>query len=217
MTKKNEPIRTYSMSDSEMLEESKIKQGHFIEDKAEFEAFDQDFRDPFVQNWQSQIASTELESSDSEIKGVQVQLTKKVQNIMKQCTSSFQDMKYFVEKAFPGDKAVLNEFGYNNYHADSKTQAKLILLMQQAYGVASKYKEQLGAAGFSSTKIDELLSLKDQLNEANQEQELYKSNRPVLTQDRIDKLNKTWEFAQKTAKAAKQIFKNNPAKLKQYS
>ena len=107
--------RLYKIIDPEMYEASKTKRGFFLEDKADFINFDADFADPFAAGWLTDISDAEAIPQDEVLDDQLTQLTKTVEEEMTNCRNKFQDSKYFIEKTFPDNIPVWNEFGYNNY------------------------------------------------------------------------------------------------------
>lgn len=210
-------VRIYhGMSDAEMIEEVKTIRGFFIEDMQDFVDFDADFSDPFSFIWLQEIEDAEGVTKDPVIKAQQTQITSIVNKKMKEARDCFQDAKYFIEKAFPNKRSVWNEFGYNVYNTARRTQPKMIQFMMQLYKTAKKYKTKLVAVGFSPAKINAILTLQKELANANSDQEQFKGGRPVLTDDRIEILNKPWATASLVCKAGKRIYKNSPAKFQRY-
>ncbi|MBS3915388.1 MAG: hypothetical protein KG003_12915 [Bacteroidetes bacterium] len=200
-----------------MLELSKTKQGFFSEDKSRFDEFDTDFRDPFAENWLTAIAECEAELQDVSIVSQMTNLTEGVAEKMEQCRTAYQELKFFVEKAFPNNKPVWNEFGYAKYDSARQSQAQMVQFMQEAHTVARKYKDQLTAKNYPEGKIELLLTLKQELDAANTQQEMFKGGRPTLTQTRITKLNTAWEITVKVCRAGKIIFIDDKAKYDRYA
>jgi hypothetical protein len=216
MAKKNQLELLYRLPDSEMYEISKTKRGFFIEDKADFIAFDADFSDPFAADWLTAIEDAEDMPGDELLDDQLTQLTEAVENAMTNCRDKFQDSKYFIEKTFPGNVTVWNEFGYDNYDDNRRVQSKLLLFMKTFFNVATKYKVQLIAKGYSQLKIDEIETLRAALDTANQAQELFVGNLPVQTQERYKKNNAAWDIMVRVCSAGKRIYKDDFGKYQRY-
>lgn len=208
--------RAFSITDAEMFEAQKTKRGFFIEDQAEFENFDTDFKTPFEADWLTAIDNAETILQDETLTDQLTQLTNAVEKEMRNCRDKFQDSKYFIEKTFPDNVPVWNEFGYNNYDDARRYQIKMIQFMKNFSLVATKYKTLLIAKGYTQPKIDEIETFRAALDTANQNQELFKGNQPVSTQERINVYNELWDILVKVCTAGKRIFKNDFAKLQRY-
>jgi len=216
MSKPEETKRVYAMRDAAALELEKTIRGCFVQDQADFIAFDGRFSSPFETDWLNEITAAEEEAKDNNVVTQQSGLTTEVTRLMEESKKIFQSSKYHIEKAFPASTAVLNEFGYRDYDKARQAQNKMIQFMNQFHKTAVKYSAQLFAKGFTQTKIDEIGSIKTALDDANQKQEAFKKDRGVLTQERVGKLNTAWQRMQDVCSAAKYVYPENYAKLARY-
>ena len=66
------------------------------------------------------------------------------------------------------------------------------------------------------TKASEIKTIKTNLDEANSKQESFKKDRPVLTQERVGKLNAAWTRMQDVCNTAKFVYPNDYAKQSRY-
>lgn len=212
----NEIRRNYPFPDAVMIETSKTIRGCFAEDKADFLTYDPHFGDPFTESLNQQIEAAENASQDNSLIDQQVQLTAAVTAAMEACKDQYQYIKRIIERAFPGNKPVWNEFGYNDFEKVRASQPRMIQFMKNLHTTAAKYSAELTAAGFPQAKIDEILTLRDGLDTANNNQENFKKGRPVMTQERIDSYNLLWKHIVDLARAGKDIYKNNYAKYQRY-
>jgi hypothetical protein len=217
MARPKELLRTYGIADADMLELAKTKQGFMSEDKPKFTEFDNDFKDPYAANWLAAITECEQDLKDDSVVWQMTNLTQTVEAKMEQCRTAYQALKFFVEKAFPNNQPVWNEFGYAKYDSARKSQAQMIQFMQEVYSIATKYSAQLIEKNYTQAKIDALLTLKQELDTANNEQELFKGGRPTLTQARILNLNNVWKITVTVCRAGKIIFVDDKAKYARYT
>ncbi len=208
--------RIYGGGDAEMIQNSKTMLGSFTEDLAVFTGYDPDFNEAYAQEWQAEIDAAENIQKENSVADILTGLTKKVNDGMAECQKKFQLTKHFIEKAFPGNKAVQNEFGYNDYSGARQSQPKMIQFMRNFDKAANKYSEQLIAANYTAENITEIKTIGDNLDAANTEQESYKKNRPVLSQDRITALNMCWQKCAKVGETGKLLFAGNAAKYSKY-
>ncbi|MBI4947876.1 MAG: hypothetical protein HY840_15910 [Bacteroidetes bacterium] len=217
MANPQEILRNYhNLSDVEMTQFSHTVRSAFTVDKALFTTFDPDFNDPFSANWLTKIEAAEALPSDEAVQDELTQLSNAVEEKMELCRHKFQSSKFFIEKTFPANFAVQNEFGYDDYEDARRSQVKMIGFMSNFFRVANKYKVKLIAKNYTQPMINEIGALHDQLHDANNAQEAFKSVRPVITQDRIIILNACWDETLKVCSAGKIIFYNNMAKHDQF-
>lgn len=212
-----EPIkRNYHLQDEDLILEANIKRGLFEEDKADFINYDADFADPYSADFLLEINAANNTPDDETVVDQQQQLTNAVLAEMTKCRNKFQDSKFFIEKAFPTDAAVQNEFGFNDYSQAQKSQATFTKFMYKFHSIAVKYKVKLIAENYVQAKIDEIKTLADLLRDADLAQELFIKNRPVITQDRITKMNTVYGTMVIICKAGKRIYKDDYAKYQRY-
>jgi len=212
-----EPIRRdFSITDPEMIQDARTKHASFLEDKTDFVVFDPDFDDPFAADYLAEIDAAEAMPDDETILDQQQQLTQLVDDEMQKCRDKFQDSKPFILKAFPAKKAVQDEFGFNDYKKAQDSQGVFTKFMLKFHGIATKYNAELIAENYSQLKIDDILTRYTALRNADIAQELFIKNRPVKTQDRIEKYNTAWQTEKTICTAGKRIYKDDFAKYQRY-
>lgn len=216
MSKAVEVIRKYNVSDAEMLQVSRVIYGLYLEDQESFTTLDPAFNAAYAEGWLSAIEEGETAARDLTVKDELVLLTAAVHEKLEACRSHFQKMKYYIEKAFPGNTAVWNAFGFNDYEKARKGEKDMMPFMRTLHTQAVKYVAELTAVNFPQAEIDKIAALAAELQTADHEQEMYKKNRLVITQERVESLNKAWGYLVDVNKASKVIFAGNYAKLKQY-
>jgi hypothetical protein len=207
-----EPIkRKYTVSDLFMMEHSKVLRSHFNDNLPAFTAFDPALDTTFHNDWGTAVANSENQPTDEIVRDQLTQLTEAVEQAMTACRTKFQDSKYFIEKAFPNNSGVQNEFGYNNYDAQRRSQRGMTEFMKLFHGTALKYAAQLAAVNYSAAAIAEIDTLRTALDDANMAQERFEGQRPLATQTRIETHNALWDITVQVSTAAKSIYRNNPA------
>lgn len=216
MVKAKEKIRIYNGSDADMIEASRVMHGLFQEDLSAFTNFDPVFSADFAAIWLSKINIASGIVNDIQPLGELSNLTRLVEEKLEECREYFQYVKYFIEKAFPGQSEMWTQFGLNDYMASRKSETKMIQLLGILYKGMIRYQTELNAVGLSKTKIEQASELQTQLTSVNFDQEIAKKKRPTLTQERITALNDCFEYMQKVSRAGKIIFAKDYAKYNQY-
>ena len=212
-----DPItRVYKLTDAEMLEAARVTHGYFMEDKADFLAFDPTLVDPFADNFLMSIDAIELFPSNDQLLDQQVQKTLTVEDAMKQGRNGYQTLKYFIERAFPQKIAIWNEFGYNDYERVRSTQPAFIQFLIQLHQTALKYKTELNSVGYDIGRIDSIAQWAKDLQQSNTTQEMFKGNRPVSTQKRVEQLNNVWEIIRRIRRVGKLVYMDNFARQQRY-
>lgn len=210
--------RDYTISDAEMLNETKIKLQCYIDDRADFEDFDnQVFSLNYQQDWQTAISIAEQTIDDESVLDQQSQLTATIEDKMVACRAFFQkQVKYFIEKAFPTQPLIWNEFGYNDYDKARLSAKEMVRFMRKLHIFMQKYQNQLLAANFPTSKISLAETLRVELDTILTAQEYFIASRPTLTQERINKLNKVYSYTAQVCRVGKILYDDNPAKYQRY-
>lgn len=216
MTSPEKTIRLFGISFASALIDCRVTYNQFIEDQTTFKNFDEDFASPFEKNWQDAITIAADLPTDEEIVDILTGFTETLNDTMADCRKSFQDAKYYIEKAFPNETAVWKEFGFDTYNAARASVPKMIIFMGVFKSKVEKYKTQLLAKKFPQASIDVIDVLAKAILDKKTEQEKHKKSRYSITEDRTNKMNAMWTFRQKVAKAAKNIYKENYAKYRLY-
>ena len=217
MLKKQVRLRNYPMADDQVSQNAREMRDLFLTDEGKFIVFDPDYGGDFAQVWLSDIVASEEAPSDEEVLGEQVNSTVDVNNVMKQCQNKVQIVKRYVLKSFPNKKSVLKKYGFDNYEKVKNSQTGMYKFMKNLYKVAKKDAAELIANKFTQEQIDEILTLADSLVQLNETQEGKKSDRPLVTRDRIELNNIVWAKTAMVYRDGKIIFKDDPIKLKQYT
>lgn len=205
--------RNYSTTDEYMVERSETLQSVFgTEAAADFVAFDPELDAAFNTAWldaiQAAIAAVSGETVGDQI----IQLTQLVEEKMRNCKKKYVEVKYFFEKAFPGNVGVMKEMGADDYEVARKSQIRLIFFMESMHVTAEKYKTQLIAKGYTQARIDEIGTLKTELQTANKNQNKLLKTRPVLTQDRELIYNTCYDFTKRVCDAAQIVYYDDEVK-----
>ncbi len=217
MKRATQTTRKFHIPDADMISEARSRHTYFVEDKEAFAAFDADFGDPFSDEFLQLIEKAESNLNDEQIKGKMSQLTAEVETAMENCRTIFQQLKYFIEKAFPNDNGKHVEFGYREYSKIRNVQNGMIQFMRNLSETVTKYSAELLAAKCPQTMIDEVITNKDALIMADTAQDSFVNSRPTLTQNRILALNSLWDKMSKVCEVGKIVFSTDYARQQLYT
>ncbi len=214
----NPIYRLFRISDSEMLQDSTTTETLLEADMADFTAFDATITPAFANDWLTAIGVAQSQPTDELYRDRIMQRTQNVQNAMALCRKKYNDVKYYVKKAFPNNLAVQKEFGLDDYDSARKSDIKLMEFMLRMHTVATTYNAELTAptVGYTQPQIDEIETLANSLGADNNNQEVYIKGQLTTTQQRVSSMNAVWQFRTQIAEAAKIIYENNFAKYQQY-
>ena len=155
--------------------------------------------------------------TDERLQDQQTQLTVKVLDELKNCYKKYAEIKFFAERAFPGNKELHNEFGTDDYQKARRNQAEMIVFMDTMHAVAQSYKVQLIAAGATQAIIDDILTVKNAYETANRLQEIAIKQRSSSSRERTILQNTLYSFVETVCSAAQVIYYDNDAKKGAYT
>lgn len=204
------------ITDNQMLAEAQTILDLFTAHQAEFAAFDASLDNTFKTTLQGKIDNAFDFPSDETVQDEISELTDAVMAAWDDCKTCFQDAKYFIEKAFPGNKARHNVFGFDDYTDMSRSQNNVLSFMKQFGATAAKYNTELIAAGYTQLKIDAILELAEAFDNANRAQDQAKKVRPEVTQARTQVMNNVWAGIKTINLASKSVYRNNYALLQSF-
>jgi len=212
-----ELIRLFRITDGEMLLKAAVFLNLFITDEAEFFAFSEViFAPSFKTDFQADIDAAHHELEDYEVVGDLKIETQEFLQKLKECEVHYRELKFFVQKAYPGSKTMVARFGFPKYRNAKKSQGGMILFIEALAYAAEKYKVKLIAQGYTQARIDELQTLVAEVKQQGIEQEEAKADRLQKTRERIVAMNMVWDRMVTINRASKTIYRDNYTKLKQY-
>ena len=211
-----EIVRAYNGSDVQMTEFARVAHNLMTSDLVKFTAFDSTITAAYATQFLTAIVAAETVVADTAVVDIQVQKTELIQTAMEKAKGKYADVKYFAQKTFPASTATQNEFGLNDYERARKSSTQMIQFLDEMHKACVKYQAQLVAKGFNAAAIAEILTIRTELQTANTNQEVFKKQRPKLTEDRITILNTCYEFITLVNAAAQRVYKDDFAKQKQF-
>ncbi len=212
-----EANRLYRISDSEMLEFAKVIAAQARTDLPILASFDTTLTADRINELEHQIAEISTVYSDNVIIDRLAQLTAEVNRIEESCISAYRKIRFFIQKAFKDNVAIQNQFGLNDYEEASRSQAKMILFMKEFALVVEEYRQNLLEAGATPQLLDSAKQLAQEYDQANQAQELFKNKRPVLTQERVNRLNHIYSEVKYICEVASFAFEGDYANSSRYA
>jgi len=210
--------RNFIASDAEFLMNCDVFNGMLETDLLDFNGFDTDFNANYIATFNSEIMNAYSHGTDELLTDKQRQLTDVVTDLLKQCTTKYAELRYFVGRAFAKElnKVYLHEFGSSRLAKVRAKPADMVVFMYNLYIKTNKYKTELLAKGYTQAKIDELLTLRNNLLEAAALQDGFIDTRPLITHLRILALNNLNLKMSRISAAAEIIYFDNPAKRGMY-
>lgn len=214
--KTKEITRSFNGSDVYLTETARTTHTLFTADLAKFTAFDPTMTAAFATQFLAAVTAAEVVVADTAIVQQLGQKTELVATAMEKAKSKYNDVKYFAQKAFPDSPATQGEFGLNNYDKARKSTPQMIQFLDEMSKACIKYQTQLLDKGYSEAAIAEIQTIRTELLNSNAGQEVFKKQRPKLTEDRIIILNTCYNWVTQVNAAAQLVYKTDLAKQKQF-
>lgn len=208
--------RKFTIADPDMLEDSRTTHALFTEDLPAFNAFDASFDTIFADEWLATIDAGDGAPTD-ELYRDQLQIkTASVSAAKTACRAKYNEIKYFVQRAFPTNKEVQQSFGLDDYDKVRRSDTRLQEFMRRLHETATTNQAALIAANYSAAKIAEILPLAVALTDVNTQQEVFAKDQPKATRARIEIMNSVWASRTLVAAASKLVYANDFVKYQQY-
>jgi hypothetical protein len=211
-----EIIRTYTGSDADLAENARTIHSLLVLDLPLFTAFDNTINASFGTQFLASITAADTVVADSAVIDQLVQKTEVVITNMDRARNKYNDVKYFVLKTFPNSPGAQGEFGLNDYQKARRNAPLMIQFLDEIHKACVKNQTQLVAKGLSAAAIAEIQTIRTDLMTANTSQEVFKKQRPKLTEERIKILNTCFDFTMQVINAGQLVFRSDFAKKNQY-
>ena len=208
----------YTLKTDEMLQMNAVMLSNFEIDKADFIAKVPDLDSPFSGNWLIDTNKLSATESDADFIDTQLLKTQAIEELMVTGRDILQSVYFYVERAFPGNKAVLSYFGKDRYEASRNIPLKLAEIINKCREACleSDYKDILITKGLTDQLVVDLKENAVKITEKVTNRDIYMSNRKINTQNRNQQLNKIWSYMSAVNEASKLVYKSDYAKLQQY-
>ena len=183
---------------------------HFLNYITEFSNFDIDFNATFAANWLTSINECEGTETDETVMDQSAQNSADLAEAKKKGFLAADDLEYYVKKAFPGKKRVLDEFGFTERKKARAAQFNQHMWLTVMKKIADDYVSELASVGMPATVLPDLATKTANILEKETEQEYFKHLRIRYSRLRIDKLNKLYGFCVTVNSGAQSVFYDKP-------
>lgn len=211
-------MRKFKFSDADMLQDADTMLSIYGKEEAAFVQFNNIIFSPaFKTDFQQLISEARDSLRDELIIDEQAEKTTKVEEVMEKCRQYFRLVRFLVERAFPGDKNIYNQFGFNDFENARRSHNGMRIFLDMIKNPVEKYNTSLIAIGAPGNLVQQLNQLLQELHAAKTEQEDFKKYRPAATDRRIELMNLVWDKMIDIYDSAQLIFYNNPTKLQLFA
>lgn len=182
----------------------------------DFTAFDPDLNTAKKDQMEAIIQWFLSEGGDESVVASLADLTAQVIAELKNCQRLYHQMRYWVMKVFPSNKAIQRKFGIGRFGKLVDNQSQMVLFMSAMVKHVAEHRATLEASGAPLAMLDEVAARAEALREANEAQEVKKGARTVVTSQRVSQLNELFLHTRHFNTAAEFVFFDDPAKRDLY-
>ena len=202
-------MRSYNGTDANFIIFASQRINMIKEKHDDFIAFTPHFSADTLAELESLFGTASNIPSDNAYIDIQAKATENVATELAACCKFFQRCKFDIEMAFPKDKKVWNQFGFNDYDKARRSGKMMYMFLTDMRMIADKYKEPLTTNGWTEETFTKILTHRDTLKGFMDEQSECILNRNRATEERMTALNKLYEKLAIYFKAARIIYEED--------
>lgn len=187
--------RKYNCKDVDMLVTSNVVLKNFELHTDALVAKRKTWADPFAGDLQIKI-NAGLELLGINTKTLQTEVTSELVTLQKQALENLVTFKIQLEVDFEDEpkelKKIENKLGFSRHHEQVQSgdqQALIQMLTAFKQNMSLKLKEQIEEAGTDGQSIEDLILMRDQINDINIQQEALKGSTPHDTAVNVEEFN----------------------------
>lgn len=153
-------------------------------------------------------------TTDNAYVDIQAKATEDVKLDLEACCKFFQRCKFDIEMAFPNDKKMWDQFGFNDYDEARRSGKYMYMFLTDMHMVATRNPEPLTTVGWTEENFNQILIHRDSLKENMNLQSDSIMDRSRATENRMMILNNLYEKMAIYFKAARIMYDDNEENLK---
>jgi hypothetical protein len=152
--------------------------------------------------------------SDNTYIDIQAKATENVKLDLDACCKFFQRCKFDIEIAFPNDKKMWDQFGFNDYEEARRNPKFMYMFLTDLHMIAMRNAAPLVTMGWTDESFELILNHRDSLKLKMNTQSDSIMERSRATENRVLKLNNMYEKLAIYFKAARILYDGNEEILK---
>lgn len=209
--------RTYNLADAELFSFATGMIAELQQNIGDFSELSPKFSISFISEFRTKYDEAFAIPSDDVMIDRQAKASADVEEHMALCRKKYNQLKFFVEEAFPKQEQIRNEFGFNDYAKARAKEDEMQLFLRNFVVAARNHSKELEAVYFGESKIIEIEELRKELESLTTAKRQAKTKRNQATYERVNKLNALHEIMRTVEKASAIIYENNPTKHAPFS
>lgn len=206
----------FNFSQDVLMEYAGTLVGHLFTDLPDFTAFDPDLNQTKVDRMEEIISWFLSEGGDESAVSALADRTAILLAELKSCRRVYHQIRYWVMKSYPTQKAIQRKFGIGRFSKIVDNQSDMVLFMSSMSQHIVDHRSALEGSGAPAAILDEVAVRADALRKANEAQEVMKGTRTVDTAERVGQLNELFQHTRDFNAAAEFVYFDDSAKRDLY-
>lgn len=161
----------FNFSQDVLVEYAGTLVGHLLTDLPDFTAFDPDLNQTKVDRMETIISWFLSEGGDESAVSTLADRTATLMAELKHCRKVYHQIRYWVMKSYPTQKAIQRKFGIGRFTKIVDNQSNMVLFMSSLSQHVADHRTVLEASGAPPAILDEVAVRADALRTANEAQE----------------------------------------------
>lgn len=190
--------------------------GYLKDDLPAFTAFDPELNEAKKDRMLELMEWSLAEGGDENVLASLAELTEKATEEFAHCRDFYHQLRYWIIKSFPENKAIQRKFGIGRFGKLRESQSRMVLFMGALVNYVEEHREALEASGAPTDLLNQTSVRSEALRATNELQEVKKNNRMVNTSRRVALLNELFQHAKDFNKASEFVFFDQTAKRETY-
>jgi hypothetical protein len=209
-------LRKLNYSDDVLVQYANKVLSEWQEDLPAFTAFDPELGEA-KRDEMSQLVTWALNEDGDDLNVSKLgDLTDALLQELENARRLYQQLRYWVIKAFPERVAVKRQFGIGRYRKVAGSQEAMISFFNSLKQSVEDYRTALEAVNTPPSLLDGVDTQAEALSTAQQAQEKKKGDRTIDTEERIKSLNQLYAYTQAFNAAAEFVYYDSAAKRDLY-
>ncbi len=206
--------RVYNCSDAVFISFSSQSITLIGDEHAKFMAFSNHFTPETLSAMKILFQNADAIPSDKVYVDMQAKSTNNIKLKLEETGKFYQRCKFDIEMAFPDDKNIWNQFGFNDYDEARKSARNMYMFYSDFQFMTNLHKEDLLAKNWTEETFTQIEDHKSSLKNLMDEQTKSMVERGRATDQRVVALNSLHDKLAKYMKAAKFIYDGNEEMIK---
>lgn len=209
--------RKYSIPDDQFILKADLILQWLTEGLQSFTKFDPFINDEFTALMGEKIKLAEKNPTPLSRNEATMINSDKIKKLMQEARDKYMYVKYFIQKSFPRQRAIWNEFGVKDYLKVRLNNMRMVPFLTQLALCMEKYNQQLTQNGMDVNALTDIKSLCSKLEKENTGLEQGKKGSLSKTQQRIIVKNEVYDMVMTVCNAAKYVYTTDATRRKLFT